>query len=103
MKKNLITGTRYFNVTGMLDFENRVAEYIKNQGKNENKHVLYRVTPYFEEDNLLATGVEMEAYSVEDNGQGVSFNVYVYNIQLGITKRKRKTTKRNTKSHKNAK
>lgn len=85
MKKNLITGTRYFNVTGMLDFENRVAEYIKNQGKNENKHVLYRVTPYFEEDNLLATGVEMEAYSVEDNGSGVSFNVFVYNVQPGIT------------------
>lgn len=84
-EKNLITGTRYFNVTGMLDFENRVAEYINNQGKNENKHVLYRVTPYFEGDNLLATGVEMEAYSVEDNGSGVSFNVFVYNVQPGIT------------------
>jgi len=84
-EKNLITGTRYFNVTGMLDFENRVAEYINNQGKNENKHVLYKVTPYFEGDNLLATGVEMEAYSVEDNGSGVSFNVFVYNVQPGIT------------------
>ena len=84
-EKNLITGTRYFNVTGMLDFENKVAEYIKGQAKNENRHVLYRVTPYFEGDNLLATGVEMEAYSVEDNGSGVSFNVFVYNVQPGIT------------------
>lgn len=79
---NLITGTRYFNVTGMLPFENKVAEYIK---ENENNHVLYRVTPLFEEENLLASGVEIEAYSVEDNGKGICFNVYVYNIQPGIT------------------
>lgn len=79
---NLITGTRYFNVTGMLPFENKVAEYIK---ENENNHVLYRVTPVFEGKNLLASGVEIEAYSVEDNGKGICFNVYVYNIQPGIT------------------
>lgn len=82
---NLITGTRYFNVTGMLPFENQVAEYINNQNANENKHVLYRVTPYFEGNNLLASGVQMEAYSVEDNGKGVCFNVYVYNVQPGVT------------------
>ena len=81
-EKNLITGTRYFNVEGMLPFENKVAEYIE---QNPNNHVLYRVSPIFEGDNLLATGVEMEAYSVEDNGQGVSFNVFVYNVQPGIT------------------
>lgn len=78
---NLITGTRYFNVTGMLPFEDKVAEYIK---ENENNHVLYRVTPVFEGENLLASGVEIEAYSVEDNGKGICFNVYVYNIQPGI-------------------
>ena len=79
---NLITGTNYFNVEGMLPFENKVAEYIE---KNNNNHVLYRVTPDFKGDNKVASGVEMEAYSVEDNGQGVSFNVYVYNVQPGIT------------------
>ena len=78
---NLITGTRYFNVTGMLPFENQVAEYIK---ENEDNHVLYRVTPIFEGDNLLASGVQMEAYSVEDNGEGVCFNVFVYNVQPGV-------------------
>ena len=78
---NLITGTRYFNVTGMLPFENQVAEYIK---ENQNNHVLYRVTPIFEGNNLLASGVQMEAYSVEDKGKGVSFNVFVYNVQPGI-------------------
>ena len=78
---NLITGTRYFNVSGMLPFENQVAEYIE---KNIDNHVLYRVTPVFEGDNLLATGVEIEAYSVEDNGLGVCFNVFVYNVQPGI-------------------
>ena len=83
-EKNLITGTRYFNVTGMLDFENKVAEYIKTKANNNN-HVLYRVTPYFEGNNLLAKGVQMEAYSVEDKGEGVSFNVFVYNVQPGIT------------------
>ena len=81
-EKNLITGTRYFNVEGMLSFENKVAEYIE---QNPNNHVLYRVTPIFEGDNLLATGVEMEAYSVEDNGQGISFNVFVYNVKPEVT------------------
>ena len=79
-KLNLITGTRYFNVDGMLPFERIVYEYIV---KNKKNHVLYRVTPIFNENNLLATGVEMEAYSVEDNGEGVEFNVFVYNVQPG--------------------
>ena len=78
---NLITGTRYFNVEGMLPFENKVAEYIKNNNKS---HVLYRVSPIYKGENLLASGVEMEAYSVEDNGSGVCFNVYVYNVQPGV-------------------
>lgn len=81
-EKNLITGTRYFNVSGMLPFENEVADYIKN---NKNNHVLYRVTPIYEDKNLVATGVQMEAYSVEDNGAGVCFNVFVYNVQPGIS------------------
>ena len=81
---NLITGTRYMNVEGMLPFENKVAEYIKGQRKNENKHVLYRITPIFEGENLVASGVQMEAYSIEDNGKGICFNVYVYNVQPGI-------------------
>ena len=80
-EKNLITGTRYLNTEGMLTFENQVAQYID---KNENNHVLYRVTPIFEGNNLLASGVEIEAYSVEDKGQGVCFNVYCYNVQPGI-------------------
>ena len=79
-EKNLITGTRYLNVTGMLQFEDQVADYVKET----DHHVLYRVTPVFEEDNLVATGVEMEAYSVEDKGEGVSFHVFVYNVQPGI-------------------
>lgn len=79
--KNLITCTRYMNTTGMLQFENLVANYIK-ETKN---HVLYRVTPIFEGDNLVATGVQMEAYSIEDQGKGVEFNVFVYNVQKGIT------------------
>ena len=79
-KKNLITGTRYLNVTGMLPFENMVADYVKETGK----HVLYRVTPVFKDDNLVASGVLMEAKSVEDNGDGILFNVYCYNIQPGI-------------------
>ena len=79
-EKNLITGTRYLNVTGMLKFEDQVADYVKAT----DHHVLYRVTPVFEEDNLVATGVEMEAYSVEDKGKGVSFHVFVYNVQPGI-------------------
>lgn len=79
-KQNLITGTRYFNVEGMLPFETKVLEYLR---KNSNNHVLYRVTPDFKNNNLLASGVEMEAYSVEDNGEGVCFNVYIYNVQPG--------------------
>ena len=80
--KNLITGTRYMNVTGMLSFENAVAEYIQ---KNSKKHVLYRVTPIFEGNNLVADGVQMEASSVEDQGKSVSFNVFVYNVQPGVS------------------
>ena len=81
-EKNLITGTRYFNTEGMLPFENEVANYIKQNPKN---HVLYRVTPDFKGNNLVASGVEIEAYSVEDNGKGVQFNVYIYNVQPGVT------------------
>lgn len=80
-KKNLITGTRYLNTEGMLPFENIVAEYIKN---NKSNHVLYRVTPIFNGNNLLASGVQIEAWSVEDKGKGVCFNVYCYNVQPGI-------------------
>ena len=80
-EKNLITGTRYFNVEGMLPFENMVADYVR-ETKN---HVMYRVTPIFMNENLVAKGVQMEAYSVEDEGEGVCFNVFVYNIQPGIT------------------
>ncbi len=80
-KKNLITGTRYLNTEGMLPFENEVAQYIND---NENNHVLYRVTPIFKGNNLLASGVQMEAYSIEDSGKGVQFNVYCYNVQPGI-------------------
>ena len=80
-KQKKYNGEYLFNVTGMLSFENKVAEYIK---ENENNHVLYRVTPVFEGENLLASGVEIEAYSVEDNGKGICFNVYVYNIQPGV-------------------
>ncbi|MBQ9769365.1 MAG: DNA/RNA non-specific endonuclease, partial [Clostridia bacterium] len=80
-EKNLITGTRYFNVEGMLPFENMVADYVR-ETKN---HVLYRVTPVFVGEDLVAKGVQMEAYSVEDDGEGVCFNVFVYNIQPGIT------------------
>ena len=83
-KQNLITGTRYFNVEGMLPFENQVAEYIKKQKANEDRHVLYRVTPIYDGENLLASGVQMEAFSVEDKGDGVCFNVYVYNVQPGV-------------------
>ena len=78
---NLITGTRYFNVEGMLPFENKVAEYLK---QNKDNHVLYRVTPIYEGTNLLASGVQLEAYSIEDNGKGICFNVYIYNVQPGI-------------------
>lgn len=80
-EKNLITGTRYLNVKGMLPFENLVADYVEET----DNHVLYRVTPIFKGDNLLASGVQMEACSVEDKGKGVSFNVFCYNVQPGIT------------------
>ena len=80
-KQNLITGTRDLNQLGMLPFENMVADYIKETGN----HVMYRITPMFDGDNLVASGVHMEAYSVEDNGEGICFNVFVYNIQPGIT------------------
>jgi len=79
-EKNLITGTRYMNVQGMLPFENMVADYVKETGN----HVLYRVTPVFEDDELVARGVKMEAWSVEDNGEGICFHVYVFNIQPGV-------------------
>lgn len=78
--KNLITGTRYLNIEGMLPFENMVADYIQET----NNHVLYRVTPIFEGNNLLANGVLMEGYSVEDKGAGVSYCVFAYNVQPGI-------------------
>ena len=80
-EQTLITGTRYMNTEGMLPFENDIDDYIE---KNENNHVLYRVTPIFHGNNLVASGVQMEAYSVEDNGKGICFNVYVYNVQPGI-------------------
>lgn len=80
-EKNLITCTRQMNVGSMLDFENMVKEYIEKT----NNHVLYRVTPYFVLDNLVATGVLMEAYSIEDDGEGLQFNVFVYNVQDGIS------------------
>lgn len=80
-EKNLITGTRYLNIEGMLPFENMVAEYVRETGN----HVLYRVTPVFEGDNLLATGVIMEAYSIEDSGAGICFNIFCYNVQPGIS------------------
>ena len=79
-KGNLITGTRYLNVEGMLPFENMVADYIKETGN----HVLYRVTPIFEGTELVARGVRMEAISVEDGGQGICFHVYCYNNQPGV-------------------
>lgn len=79
-EKNLITGTRYLNTEGMLPFENMVADYVKETGN----HVLYRVTPIFEGENLVASGVLMEAESVEDKGEDIQFCVYVYNVQPGI-------------------
>lgn len=79
-KMNLITGTRYLNVEGMLPFENMVADYIRETGN----HVLYRITPVYQEDELVARGVVMEAYSVEDNGEGICFHIYAYNNQPGV-------------------
>lgn len=78
--ENIFTGTRYLNAGSMLQFELRVLDYIEKTGN----HVLYRVTPMYHEEDLVATGVQMEAWSVEDNGAGVAFNVFVYNIQPGI-------------------
>ena len=79
-RQNLITGTRYMNVSGMLPFENMIADYIKET----DNHVAFRVTPIFEGNNLVCSGVQMEAYSIEDNGRGICFNVYCYNVQPGI-------------------
>ena len=79
-EKNLITGTRYMNVKGMLPFEEDVADYVKETGN----HVMYRVTPIFVKDDLVARGVQMEAYSVEDKGEGICYNVFCYNVQPGI-------------------
>lgn len=79
-KENLITGTRYLNIEGMLPFENMVADYVKET----DNHVLYRVTPIFVGNNLVASGVKIEGWSVEDNGEGICFNVFAYNVQPGI-------------------
>lgn len=78
--RNLITGTRYMNVDGMLPFENMVADYVKET----DNHVMYRVTPIFHGDELVARGVQMEAWSVEDKGEGLCYNVYIYNVQPGV-------------------
>ena len=79
-ERNLMTGTRDFNIKGMKKFEDKIYNYLKQNQKN---HVLYRVTPYFESNNKLASGVNIEAYSIEDNGT-LHFNVYVYNVQPGV-------------------
>lgn len=79
-KRNLITGTRYMNVEGMLPFENMVADYIDETGN----HVMYRATPVFEGDDLVAKGVQIEGYSVEDEGEGICFNVFCFNVQPGV-------------------
>ena len=79
-EKNLITCTRETNTGVMLEYENKVADYIKKT----NNHVLYRVTPIYKDTNLVASGIQMEALSVEDNGKGIKFNIYVYNVQDGI-------------------
>ena len=79
--KNIITGTRYFNVSGMTPFENRVRNYLNS---NTDKHVLYRVTPIYEGKNLVASGVTIEAESVEDRGASICFYVYIYNVQPGV-------------------
>ena len=81
-ERNLITGTRYFNVEGMLPFENMVADYLKEE---PSCHVMYRVTPLYNGNDLVAHGVQMEAYSVEDAGESICFNVYIYNVQPGIS------------------
>ena len=81
-KRNIMTGTQSFNLDGMKQFEDKVYKYLEENKKN---HVLYRVTPIFEDENLVASGVQIEAKSVEDNGKSICFNVYVYNNQPGIT------------------
>ena len=80
-EKNLITGTRYMNIEGMLPFENMVADYVEDSGN----HVMYRVTPIYNGLDYVARGVLMEAYSVEDNGRGIKFCIYAYNVQPGVT------------------
>ena len=80
-KQNLIAGTVYLNIEGMLPFENKIAQYIED---NPDNHVLYRVTPVFDGDNLVASGVQLEAFSIEDKGKGICFNVYCYNVEPGI-------------------
>ena len=79
-ENNLITCTRNTNTSTMLDMENKVTEYIKKT----NNHVLYRVRAIYDGDNLLASGIQMEALSIEDNGKGIKFNIYIYNVQPGI-------------------
>lgn len=81
-EQNLITGTRYLNIDGMLDFENEVADYLH---KNPKNHVLYRVTPIYKDDDLLCRGVLMEGYSIEDHGSGVKFCTFAYNVQPSVT------------------
>lgn len=79
--KNIITGTRYFNISGMAPFENRVRKYLND---NPNNHCLYRVTPIYEEENKVASGITIEAESVEDRGKNICFYVYIYNVQPGV-------------------
>lgn len=98
-EKNLMTGTRYLNVDGMLPFENIVADYVKKT----NNHVLYRVTPIFTGDNLIADGVIMEAKYVGDNGKEILFNVFVYNVQPGIVIDYKTGESHLDKEHKNSK
>lgn len=86
--KNLITGTQYFNVSGMLPFENMIADYVEETGN----HVLYRVTPVFKGNDLVARGVQMEAWSVEDKGDGICFNIFCFNVFKGNTPRINYTT-----------
>ncbi len=81
-EKNIITGTRYFNISGMTPFENRVRKYLNN---NPDKHVLYRVTPIYKGENRIASGITIEAESVEDKGKSICFYVYIYNVQPGVS------------------
>ena len=79
--KNIITGTRYFNISGMTPFENRVRKYLND---NPNNHCLYRVTPIYEGENKVASGITIEAESVEDKGNSICFYVYIYNVQPSV-------------------